>query len=324
MGLFSSSPIGYFGKLPSHPDFVRRNAGNPLARALDNWMHEGLATLNMQGGDTWKADFDAATLRCFIYRADDPGKALAGMYMPSQDQSGRRYPFSIFATASPGRNGHLVHLLPEAYAVFFKASARLLNDQAGLAAEVRTGKPTGLATVLPQGLHECERRFERYIELKKAGDFWEATLGADQERGRFRLMRNLLSTVAPLRGKDVRKFELCLAFPLSPNTSERGFEAGIWLALCSTLVPQAAGSLVAFWDAAETENARLYVFFRSPAPKYVGYLINPAAADDAIWDLAVIGKDKDEDPKAGLPPEVALLIEDSDGTIKEFLEKLTV
>ncbi len=324
MGLFSSSPIGYFGKLPSHPDFVRRNAGGALARALDSWMHEGLATLNMQSGDDWKAVFDAAPSRCFIYRVDDPGKALAGTYVPSRDQSGRRYPFSIFATVSPGRNGQLIHLLPEAYAVFFKAAHRLLNNQASLASEVRTGKPTGLATVLPQGLHDFERRFSRYIELKKTGDFWEATLGSDHEHGRFRLLRNLLSTVAPLRGKEVRKFELCLAFPLSANTAERGFEVGIWLALCGRLVPSACGSLVAFWDTAVPENARMYVFFRSPAPKYMGHLINPDESDDAIWDLATIGRDKEDDPKAGLPPEIALLIENTDVSIKEFLDKLTV
>ena len=50
--------IGFFGKLPGYPDFVRQNAGGPLARAMDTWIHEGVAQLNVQGGDNWKEKFD--------------------------------------------------------------------------------------------------------------------------------------------------------------------------------------------------------------------------------------------------------------------------
>jgi hypothetical protein len=127
-----------------------------------------------------------------------------------------------------------------------------------------------------------------------------------------------------LRGKDLRKFERCLAFPLSSVDAERGFEVGTWIALCNRLLPSTAESAVVFWDAVASEQARVYVFFRTPVPKYVGFLIDPAAAPDAIWDLATIGQNKKDDPKTDLPPEISLLLENKEITIDEFLSKFAM
>jgi len=322
MKLFSS-PIGFFGKLPTYPDFVRKNAGGVLARALDNWIQEGVAQMNVQGHEGWKGRFDAGSGKNFLYHTDDPSKMLVGVLMPSRDQGGRRYPFSLFADASSGRNGQHTHLLAEAYGVFLQAVTRLLSDPARIAGELQSGKAAGLATVLPQNLYEFDRRYKRYVELKKMADFWLGTIGERIDPTKYLLVRNLLSTLTPLRGKDVRKFELCLALPLSDQFAERGFQIAVYLALCRAMLGQPISSVVVFWDTHKPGRAmRLYVFFRPPGPRYLYSLIDPESAGDFIWDMTTVGADKADEAKGKLPPEIVALLDNTDLSIEAFLSKL--
>lgn len=318
-----TSQIGFFGKLPAYPDFVRQNAGGPLARALDNWIHEGVAQMNVQGGSDWQARFDAASPKNFVYHTDDPSKLLVGVFAPSRDKSGRRYPFSLFANASPGKNGRHVHLIPEAYSVFLKATARLLNNLDTVAAELRSGKVSGFATTLPQNLFEYDRRFSRLLELQKTADFWSETIGDFSNPAKYLVMKNLLSTLVPLRGKDLRKFELCLALPLSAYPAAQGFQITIWLMLCRGVLKHLVNSMVAFWDARQDEKpARLYLFFRSPGPRYLSSLVDPQSAGDLIWDMATLGAEKIGDAKTKLPADLVSLLDNGELPIGSFLEAL--
>lgn len=322
MKLFSS-PVGFFGKLPAYPDFVRKNAGGPLARALDNWVQEGVAQMNVQGDEGWKERFDAGSGKNFLYHTDDPSRILVGVLMPSRDQGGRRYPFSLFANAGSGRNGQHVHLLPEAYAVFLQAATRLLADPARAVGELNSGKAAGLATVLPQNLYDFDRRYKQYIELKKMADFWSETIGGPVEPTKYLLMRNLLSTLAPLRGKDVRKFELCLALPVSATFAARGFQIAVYLAMCRRMLGQPVNSLVGFWDTAPTVGrTRLYLFFRPPGPRYLFSLFDPASAGEVIWDMATIGADQAAEIRGKLPAEIVALLDNADLSIETFLARL--
>lgn len=313
--------VGFFGKLPAYPDFVRQNAGGPLARTLDNWIHEGVAQMNVQGGGDWRVKFDAAVPRNFLYHVDDPSKFLVGVFVPSRDKSGRRYPFSLFANVSPGKNGQHVHLVAEAYSVFLRAAVRLLNDLNSAAVELRSGKVSALATTLPQNLYEFDRRLARLLERKKMGDFWSETLGDFAGPAKYLVMKNLLSTLAPLRGKDLRKFELCLAFPLSTEPAAQGFQIAIWLAFCRQVLKHPVNSIVAFWDAKEGATpARLYLFFRPPGPRYLSCLLDSQRAGDLIWDMASLGMDKIGDAKGKLPPDMVSLLDDAELPAGEFLE----
>jgi len=318
-----TSQIGFFGKLPVYPDFVRQNAGGPLARALDDWIHEGVAQMNVQGGDNWETRFDAAGSKNFMYHTDDPSKLLVGVFAPSRDKSGRRYPFSLFANASPGKNGRQVHLIPEAYSVFLKATARLLSNLDTVAGELRSGKVSGFATTLPQSLFEYDRRFSRLLELQKMADFWSETIGDFSNPAKYLVMKNLLSTLMPLRGKDLRKFELCLALPLSAYPAAQGFQITVWLTLCRAILKHLANSIVAFWDVRQDEGlARLYLFFRPPGPRYLSCLFDPQSAGDLIWDMATLGADKAADVKGKLPGDIVTLLDNAELPIGSFLEAL--
>ncbi len=318
-----TASVGFFGKLPAYPDFVRQNAGGPLARALDAWFQEGIAHYNMHGGADWKAQFDAALPKNFLFHTGNPGKFLVGVLRPGRDTSGRRYPFSLFASVSPGKNGEHLHVVPEAYSVFLRASRRMLADLDTIAGELRSGKTSGLATTVQQNLFEFGRRYTRYLEIKKIADFWTETIGDSQGPTKYLVMKNLVASLSPLRGKDLRKFEFCLGLPISPQAAAQGFQVAFWLAVCRRLLGTAINSVIAFWDAAEeVDRARLYVFFRPPGPRYLGCLMHPETAGDCIWDLAELGEAKIDEARAKLAPQLAALLDDSELTLGGFLNAL--
>jgi len=321
--LSSSSLIGFFGKLPAYPDFVRQNAGSPLARALDTWIHEGVAQMNVQGGDDWKTRFDAAVPKNFLFHVDDPSKLLVGVLVPSRDKSGRRYPFSIFANAASGKNGQQVHLMPEAFGVFLKAAGRMLGDLNSAAEEVRSGKVSALATVLPQNLYECDRRYTRLLEIQKMADFWTGAVGDFAGPAKYLIMRNLLSALLPLREKDLRKFELCLTVPIAAQAVAQGFQIAVWLAIVRLLLKLPTSSIVAFWDVEKTSSrAQLYLLFRPPGPRYLAGLLHPEAAGNLIWDMATLKAEQMQQAKAQLPPGLAALLDDAELTSGAFLHAL--
>ena len=319
----SGSLIGYFGKLPAFPDFVRQNAGGPLARALDTWIHEGVAHMNVQGGETWKSRFDAAAPKNFLFHVDDPSKFLVGILVPSRDKSGRRYPFSVFANVTPGKNGQQVHLMAEAHAVFLKAARRVFGDVNSAAEELRSGKVSALATALPQNLFECDRQYARFLELKKMSEFWAETLGDHAGQTRYLVMRNLLSALVPLRDKDLRKFELCLTVPIAPHASTQGFHIAVWLVLVRQFLQHPPGSIVAFWDAERSGlQARLYLFFRPPGPRYLACLLDHDAAGSQIWDMATLKADQLDQAKGQLPSGLATLLDDPALSVGAFINAL--
>ena len=49
----SSSGIGFFGKIPSHGDFVRRAFSTELRRRWDAWLQAGLTQSRETLGDDW-------------------------------------------------------------------------------------------------------------------------------------------------------------------------------------------------------------------------------------------------------------------------------
>ncbi len=103
MGLFSrrqnNGPpplsVGLYGKLPSAPDFLRLKAGGLEVRRLDGWLADALSALQRLV-ESWEAIYSSAPPVYFIQGGGAPS-AIFGIFTPSADQTGRRYPLVVFA-----------------------------------------------------------------------------------------------------------------------------------------------------------------------------------------------------------------------------------
>ncbi|NLS20127.1 type VI secretion system-associated protein TagF [Rhizobium sp. P40RR-XXII] len=90
--------IGFFGKLPTHGDFVSSALGLRLQSELDRWIHGGLIALEATLGEEWRRLFHATTAWRFVVGSGIWGPtAVAGVLLPSRDRVGRSFPLIIVA-----------------------------------------------------------------------------------------------------------------------------------------------------------------------------------------------------------------------------------
>lgn len=89
---------GFYGKLPSHGDFVGRRFPPALLRCVDDWLQSALVYSRMDLGSDWLATWGSSPLWRFVIAAGVCGKeAWAGVMMPSADRVGRCFPLLLAA-----------------------------------------------------------------------------------------------------------------------------------------------------------------------------------------------------------------------------------
>ena len=91
-----TAAAGLHGKHPAFGDFVAAGLPQALDEALARWLQETLGAWRAGAGGDWQAVFDAAPRVSFwIGGALLGGTALRGVWQPSRDRSGRRYPLLL-------------------------------------------------------------------------------------------------------------------------------------------------------------------------------------------------------------------------------------
>lgn len=95
-------PVGFFGKLPSHGDFISRGVRDGFLNAWDAWVQRVLVGSRQQLGDRWLQLYMTSPLWRFVLSEDViDGACWAGVLMPSVDRVGRHFPFTIVAELPP-------------------------------------------------------------------------------------------------------------------------------------------------------------------------------------------------------------------------------
>lgn len=101
----ASAAIGFFGKLPSHGDFVRRSLPAELISLWDPWLQAGLAESRQVLGEVWLERYLSGPIWRFGLSDGVCGDVpWLGAMMPSVDRVGRYFPLTV-ATRIPADQG---------------------------------------------------------------------------------------------------------------------------------------------------------------------------------------------------------------------------
>jgi type VI secretion system protein ImpM len=123
--------VGFYGKLPSHGDFLRRRVSNAFVDAWDAWLRHSLTSGRSALGARWLELYLTSPAWRFVCARGACGPApVMGLLAPSVDQVGRYFPLTL-VTELPDH----VSLITAAAAGtrFFDAAERLVIET--LAAE---------------------------------------------------------------------------------------------------------------------------------------------------------------------------------------------
>jgi type VI secretion system protein ImpM len=94
--------VGFYGKLPSHGDFLRRRVSDAFVDAWDAWLRECLSASRTTLGERWLNVYLTSPAWRFACAAGACGPSpVIGLVAPSVDQVGRYFPLTIVAELSP-------------------------------------------------------------------------------------------------------------------------------------------------------------------------------------------------------------------------------
>jgi len=117
--------VGFYGKLPSHGDFLRRRVSDGFVDAWDAWLRECLAASRTALGARWLDVYLTSPAWRFVCAAGACGPApVIGIAAPSVDQVGRYFPLTLVAELPPDIN----LLAAAACARFFEAAEQLVIE----------------------------------------------------------------------------------------------------------------------------------------------------------------------------------------------------
>ena len=100
-----TNPVGFFGKLPAHGDFIYRGLPTNFINIWDEWLQGFVKCSQEQLNESWLDIYLTSPIWRFALSegvVDQYG--WVGIVLPSVDRVGRYFPFSIAARVSPDQN----------------------------------------------------------------------------------------------------------------------------------------------------------------------------------------------------------------------------
>jgi type VI secretion system protein ImpM len=123
----SALEVGFYGKLPSHGDFLRRRVSDAFIGVWDGWLQECLTASRLSLGDRWLNVYLTSPVWRFACAPGVCGASPAiGVMAPSVDRVGRYFPLTLVAEL-PQETPQILSAAIRARP-FFDAAERLVVD----------------------------------------------------------------------------------------------------------------------------------------------------------------------------------------------------
>ncbi len=118
--------VGFYGKLPSHGDFLRRRVSDAFVGVWDAWLQECVAASRDALADRWLVVYLTSPAWRFVCAPGACGPSpVAGVMVPSVDRVGRYFPLTLVAELP--REVSLIGV-PAGAEAFFESAERLAVD----------------------------------------------------------------------------------------------------------------------------------------------------------------------------------------------------
>jgi type VI secretion system protein ImpM len=284
----AASPAIYFGKLPCRGDFVRGNQQPALVHTLDRWLTQAMEQLAIDPG--WKGVFDAAQPTAFAFLGTRSAAGLSGHLVPSQDASGRRFPFlaaSSFEVREPLAFMARAPLALQTGWMLLErltVGARAASDYAAVQDTLSRAEPP-----LPDALAAPQAAYADFLAGQTLGSA-EALLSAPGSRCSLRQTLLALGLLLqPVLAQGQVRLDKALVLPLGADPAVRLHLATLWLDLVTPFFKRGDFE-VALFVTRWAQRPMLVVGFNGASPGTLHTVLTgrPTAADsivatDAQW-----------------------------------------
>ncbi|HJZ87862.1 MAG TPA: type VI secretion system-associated protein TagF [Polyangia bacterium] len=275
--------LGFYGKLPQFADFIQYHAAHDGVRALDEWFQSGL--LAIQNASTEIAeDYPELPPVHFLFHAREGGACLIGGFRTSQDKSGRRYPFAVFAVLECTPDAAWHALVPVAFDDFLGQVVALLDEATEMAGPQDViDRVTQLAVPTPEAQSAAAESYDVFVRETTADNFMDGALPDQPLEVKQRAASRLYSLCAPLRKKMGASSPLSLRCPLAADAT--ALFAAFWLELSFRLLAWNPPAPVAFWMP-HADRPFLLGLLGRPTGRTFLHLLRDDVPDESLCDLA--------------------------------------
>ena len=319
-------PVVYFGKIPTHGDFVRHAGAGTALREMDTWLQRGLRYAADHLGGAFNDAFNAVGSCSFYLALRGAERVLAGVLQPSHDSVGRAYPFLVALEVDRAHfNPRTLAHVPLRFNPFFEHAATITGEAAAghLDRHTLTERTDALSASVSDDTSVAF--FEQYLRQARLSAFWQRLWGHPQDSRKYLLFKNLLEIVLKLRDGIPPGYPLVLRFPLCPDGRTLDYDVSFWLGLCLRLLnyPDIEPSFL--WMHPDQKRGTapfLLLALHSPAPKTFAHLLPAPLESDTLCVLETLGAQNAALAALSIPDRYSRMIEDENLTLRDFLQQL--
>ena len=273
---------GFFGKLPNFADFVKFNSGNNEFLLFDKWLQNGIQNSKKKLNEKYDSVYSSSDMLQFIFPNQDKTGSLVGTLIPSNDKSGRNYPFII---SSPIKNNfdNNFHLGPLAFEDYYsKMRKNIFKFKEIKTQESLINELENMIFLNEINISNEIINYEEFINSTTTDQFWNDLFGNFDDERKYLLLHNLKEILLPLRRNQINNFTLGLKIPIV-NNSNYYSSISFWVDICLQFINNRNIQPFLFWNINSKTNENYLILYLNQPP-YDNYLhlIDPIILMDNI------------------------------------------
>ncbi len=325
----TSFSIGWFGKVPLSPEFIKHNSAGPVFADLDQWLQEGLVYVKGHCAESWADDYAKAEPWNFLWCPPEQEESLIGTAIPSRDKAGRHFPFLLFLRIPQPRGGPQQSSIP-GWCHDFLQEARAIGQNGWQGKDLSTFKADLSQLTFPKienfVLEKHREHYQQFLENQTTAGLLSHIYGEDCHPQQTDLFSNIQNFLKSIHVGHSSPLHLGLKFPLMPTgIRTEPFDLLFWMDMAKTLFPQNTIPTHVFWKRHFTpEQSYMLVFPKKPGPQAFLNLIRPEIEDSSWCDFSSQILEKVIQPKEEERAEDSSPINDPSMSLQEWLNQCCV
>lgn len=277
--------IGYYGKLPVSPEFLRLHAAGPELRELDEWFQHGVQYAKAKAGSEWPTLLAQADIWNFLFVPEGNSRVVCGAVFASRDRAGRSFPFLTFLLLECRDLPPTPWLIPLRCRTFLTRTRQFLQQ---LRADLDWNAFRAHVESLPLEFDSdasIEAGFEDYVSHTTTQEFWSRLCDVADHAQADGLRPDRSANRHPAGEQSGEGATWGCTLPLLKGQTAETYDLPFWLDRHARFLGVKKGTwpaLFAFWNRApsKVEPCALLSFGRS-SPRLTRFIVSPDVQDEA-------------------------------------------